>query len=78
MLEPMRPEAVLPDRALCLPTFSHSLIVNKASLSLSLSLSVYRDLFWPEYESDEDSQVQRDLFQKEEEEKEKEEKEEEE
>ena len=38
MLEPVRPEAVLPDRALCLPTFSHLLIVNKTSLSLSLSL----------------------------------------
>ena len=35
----VRPEAVLPDRALCLPTFSHLLIVNKTSLSLSLSLS---------------------------------------
>jgi hypothetical protein len=32
----VRPEAVLPDRALCLPTFSHFLIVNKTSLSLSL------------------------------------------
>ena len=40
MLEPVRPEAVLPDRALCLPTFSHFLIVNKTSLSLSLSLSL--------------------------------------
>ena len=30
---PVRPEAVLPDRALCLPTFSHFLIVNKTSLS---------------------------------------------
>ena len=39
MLEPVRPEAVLPDRALCLPTFSHFLIVNKISLSLSHSLS---------------------------------------
>ena len=38
MLEPVHPEAVLPDRALYLPTFSHFLIVNK-SLSLSLSLS---------------------------------------
>ena len=38
MLEPVRPEAVLPDRALCLPTFSHFSIVNKL-LSLSLSLS---------------------------------------
>jgi hypothetical protein len=35
MLEPVRPEAVLPDMALCLPTFSHSLIVNKTSLYLS-------------------------------------------
>jgi hypothetical protein len=34
MLEPVCPEAVLPDRALCLPTFSHFLIVNKL-LSLS-------------------------------------------
>ena len=34
MLEPVRPEAVLPDRALCLPTFSHFFIVNKSSLSL--------------------------------------------
>jgi hypothetical protein len=33
------PEAVLPDRALYLPTFSHFLIVNKTSLSLSLSLT---------------------------------------
>ena len=38
MLEPVRPEAVLPDMALCLPTFCHFLIVNKTSLSLSLSL----------------------------------------
>jgi hypothetical protein len=29
MLEPDRPEAVRPDRALCLPTFSDFLIVNK-------------------------------------------------
>jgi hypothetical protein len=40
MLEPVRPGAVLPDRALCLPTFSHFLIVNKTSLSLSLYLSL--------------------------------------
>jgi hypothetical protein len=33
MLEPVRPEAVLPDRALCLPTFSHFWIVNKTSIS---------------------------------------------
>ena len=39
MLEPVRPEAVLPDRALCLPTFSHFLIVNKL-----LSLPSGRDL----------------------------------
>ena len=39
MLEPVRPGAVSPDRALCLPTFSHFLIVNKTSLSLSLSSS---------------------------------------
>ena len=31
VLEPVRPEAVLPDRALCLPTFSHLLIVDKTS-----------------------------------------------
>jgi len=37
MLEPVRPEAVFPDRALCLPTFSHFLIVNKTSLSVSVS-----------------------------------------
>ena len=30
--------AMLPDKAFCLPTFSHFLIVNKTSLSLSLSL----------------------------------------
>jgi hypothetical protein len=34
MLEPVRPGAVLPDRALCLPTFSHFLIVIKSSFSL--------------------------------------------
>jgi hypothetical protein len=34
MLEPVRPEAVLPDRALYLPTASHLFIVNKL-LSLS-------------------------------------------
>ena len=33
MLGPERQEAVLPDRALYLPTFSHFLIVNKALLS---------------------------------------------
>ena len=37
MLEPVRPEAVLSDMSLCLPTFfSHFWIVNKTSLSLSL------------------------------------------
>jgi hypothetical protein len=38
-LEPVRPGAVSPDRALYLPTFSHFMIVNKTSLSLSLSLA---------------------------------------
>jgi len=37
ILEPVRPGAVSPDRALCLPTFSHFVIVNKTSLSLSLT-----------------------------------------
>ncbi len=41
MLAPERAEAVSPDRALCLPTFSHFLIVNKFfSLSLSLARSL--------------------------------------
>jgi hypothetical protein len=40
MLEPMRPGAVSPDRALCLPTFSHCMIVNQTSRSLSLSVSL--------------------------------------
>jgi hypothetical protein len=40
MMEPVRPGAVSPERALCLPTFSHIVIVNKTSLSLSLSLSL--------------------------------------
>jgi hypothetical protein len=35
LLEPVRPGAVLPDRPLCLPTFSHFLIVNQTSLSLT-------------------------------------------
>jgi hypothetical protein len=39
-LEPVRPLAVSPDRALCLPTFIHFLIVNNTSLSLALSLSL--------------------------------------
>ena len=37
MLEPVRPGAVSPERAMCLPTFSHFVMVNKASLSDSLS-----------------------------------------
>jgi hypothetical protein len=52
MLGPERPGAVLPDRALYLPTFSHFLIVNKTSrtlslsraLSLSISLALARSL----------------------------------
>jgi hypothetical protein len=45
-LEPERPEAVSPDRALCLPTFSHLLIVNKLlTHSLSLSLLVFLEGF---------------------------------
>jgi hypothetical protein len=42
MLEPVRPEAVLPDRALYTPTFSDFLIVKKSSsASSSSSLSLY-------------------------------------
>ena len=41
VLEPVRPGAVSPDRASCLPTFSHFLIVNKTSLFISLSLTQY-------------------------------------
>ena len=37
MLEPVSPGAVSPDRALCLPTLSHCVIVNKTFLSLSLA-----------------------------------------
>ena len=40
MLEPVRPGAESPDRALCLPTFSHFVIANKRSLSLSFYLSL--------------------------------------
>ena len=40
ILEPVRPGAVSPDRALCLPTFSHFLIVKSLSLALLLSLSL--------------------------------------
>ena len=47
MLEPVRPEAMLPDRALCLPTFSHFLIVKKTSLPLPLSLSLSHSLSPP-------------------------------
>ncbi len=39
MLEPVRPGAVLPDRTLCLTTFSNFLIVNKTSLSPLRALS---------------------------------------
>jgi hypothetical protein len=42
MLEPLRPEAVFPDRALRLPTFRHFLIVNKTALSPSLPLKKKR------------------------------------
>ena len=38
ILESVRPGAVVPDRALYLPTFSHFVIVNKTSLSSPLSL----------------------------------------
>jgi hypothetical protein len=34
ILEPVRPGAMSPDRALCKSTFSHFVIVNKTSLSL--------------------------------------------
>jgi len=37
-LSPFLPLSACPDMALCLPTFSHFLIVNKTSLSLSLFL----------------------------------------
>jgi hypothetical protein len=39
-LEPVRPGAASPDRALYLPTFSHFVIVIKTSFSLFLSLSL--------------------------------------
>ena len=41
MLEPERPEAVLPERALCLPTFSHLLIVNELLSHSLLAPSVH-------------------------------------
>jgi hypothetical protein len=47
MLEPVRPGAESPDRALCLPTFSHFVIVNKTSLSLFLSFSLSLSLSDP-------------------------------
>jgi hypothetical protein len=59
MLEPVCPGAVSPDRALCLPTFSHFLIVNKTSLSLALSLPLSLSLF----SSDCDLQLHRRLAQ---------------
>jgi hypothetical protein len=34
ILEPVRPGAVSPERALCLPTFSHFVMVNKTLLLL--------------------------------------------
>jgi hypothetical protein len=40
MLEPVRPGGLSPDRALCLPTFSHFVIVNKTSLSFARSLAL--------------------------------------
>jgi hypothetical protein len=42
MLGPECPEAVLPDRALYLPTFSHFLVVNKTSLSYPTGRCTYR------------------------------------
>jgi hypothetical protein len=46
MLGPERPEAVSPDRALYLPTFSHLLIVNKLlSLEEALYLPTFSHLF---------------------------------
>ncbi len=57
-LRSVRPEAVLPDRALCLPTFSHFLIVNKTNLSLlSISLSLSRGRRPESDASDDDSDV---------------------
>jgi len=40
MLEPVRPGAVSPDRAMCLPTFSHFVIVNKTSRARARALSL--------------------------------------
>jgi len=40
VLGPERPEAVSPDRALCLPAISHVLIVKNFSLSFFLSASL--------------------------------------
>jgi len=41
MLEPVRPGAVSPDRALYFPTFSPFVIVNKISLSLSRGTGIW-------------------------------------
>jgi hypothetical protein len=51
-LEPVRPEAVLPDRALCLPTFSHFFIVNKTPLSYTHFLIVNKTPLSPHFSSD--------------------------
>jgi hypothetical protein len=45
MLEPVRPGAASPDRTMCLPTFSHFVIVNKTSLSLSLGSLILASSF---------------------------------
>ena len=56
MLEPDRPEAVRPDRALCLPTFSDFLIVSRGraparplsgldSLALSISTKTVSTIY---------------------------------
>jgi hypothetical protein len=48
MLEPLRPEAVLPHRAWFLPTFSHFWIVNKLfSLLPALYFPTFSHLFMP-------------------------------
>ena len=45
MLELVRAEAVSPDRALCLLTFSHSLIVNKTYLTLCEPIPYHHSRF---------------------------------
>jgi hypothetical protein len=40
MLEPVRPGAVSPDRVLCLPTFSHFVIVDKTSVCVCVCVCV--------------------------------------